>query len=182
MNKSMLKDPMIDIGWEFSKDSEGVDVFIFNMNDRYLTAIPKIVDLSENTKIDFLLTVSNLEFDEIVSIIFGKKTKAVLATMYPSGFSFENPFGTKQINECLGIIKVWGETQDLEKAIEDRRQYIPSECHGAKPLWHLAALAHGGDLERLEYYRQSFEEGNHLGFVPYITIDHIKRALALAAA
>ncbi len=48
------------------------------------------------------------------------------------------------------------------------------------PLRHLAALAIAGDVERLNSYKNSFEKGDRLGFVPYITVDMIDRAILIA--
>ena len=48
------------------------------------------------------------------------------------------------------------------------------------PMRHLAALALAGDVAKLKSYQASFEAGDRLGFVPYITKDYIDRAVALA--
>ncbi|WP_440130662.1 DUF6990 domain-containing protein [Achromobacter pulmonis] len=36
------------------------------------------------------------------------------------------------------------------------------------------------DVERLNSYKNSFEKGGRLGFVPYITVDIIDRAILIA--
>ncbi|MFV9439627.1 DUF6990 domain-containing protein [Pseudomonas aeruginosa] len=48
------------------------------------------------------------------------------------------------------------------------------------PLRHLAALAIAGDVSCLANSQFSFEQGDRLGFVPYITQDMIERALLIA--
>ena len=48
------------------------------------------------------------------------------------------------------------------------------------PLYHLAALSILGDAERLNEYLIYFQNGNRLGFVPYITEDMIYRALNIS--
>ena len=49
---------------------------------------------------------------------------------------------------------------------------------GARPVWHLAALVVLGDLEKLKFYQASFEAGDRLGFVKYITKNYIDSAVA----
>ncbi len=48
------------------------------------------------------------------------------------------------------------------------------------PLRHLAALAIAGDVSCLANYQFSFEQGDRLGFVPYVTQNMIGRALLIA--
>ena len=51
---------------------------------------------------------------------------------------------------------------------------------GAMPARHLAALAASGSIEVLESYWRAFAEGDRIGFVNYITAEHIAAALAFA--
>lgn len=57
---------------------------------------------------------------------------------------------------------------------------LPTDSKGARPLRHLAALAITGDIGRLAKYQRRFEQGDRLGFVPYITAEMLERALLLA--
>ncbi|WP_414858990.1 DUF6990 domain-containing protein [Pseudomonas aeruginosa] len=57
---------------------------------------------------------------------------------------------------------------------------LPTNSKGAMPLRNLAALAIAGDVSCLANYQFSFEQGDRLGFVPYITQDMIERALLIA--
>lgn len=181
MNYAELRKIMTTLGWSCSRDSVGVDIFRIDGKNRYFTAIPNILSLPEGIEISFIFTVSNPGFDQIVSKISGKLNPgAILARMHPSGSRYGKNLGEQEVNECVKELLAWGEAQDIEKAIEERRQYLPAECHGARPLWHLAALARAGDIDKLEHYRRSFEKGDRLEFVPYITIDHIKRAIKVA--
>ena len=73
----------------------------------------------------------------------------------------------------------WARSQNLEAGLATYRG-LPTDSKGAMPLRHLAALAIAGDVERLEGYKHSFEKGDRLGFVPYITVDMIDRAILIA--
>jgi len=68
---------------------------------------------------------------------------------------------------------------DLAEAL-DLNINLPTDSKGSAPLLHLAALAILGRVDRLKSYRTSFETGDRLGFVPYITKDFIDRAVVLA--
>lgn len=57
---------------------------------------------------------------------------------------------------------------------------LPTNSKGAMPLQHLAALALARDVSCLLRYQKSFEQGDRLGFVPYIGPEMIDRALQLA--
>ena len=73
----------------------------------------------------------------------------------------------------------WARHVDIDRAIEALldKDANPS---GDMPARHLAALAATGAVEVLEHYSQSFASGDRLGFVPYVTADHIESALAFA--
>lgn len=71
----------------------------------------------------------------------------------------------------------WAKDQDLDKALQEYAA-LPTDAPGARPIWHLGALAVLGDVERLKSYQASFEAGDRLGFVPYVTKDYIDRAVA----
>jgi len=73
----------------------------------------------------------------------------------------------------------WAREQDLHQALLDYAA-LPTNAIGALPPRHLAALALLGDIEKLKFYQSSFEAGNRLDFVPYITKDFIDRAVTLA--
>lgn len=74
---------------------------------------------------------------------------------------------------------MWAEAQDLDKALWDHAA-LPTNAPGARPIWHLAALALLGDVMKLKSYQASCAAGDRLRFVNYITKDYIDRAVALA--
>jgi hypothetical protein len=73
----------------------------------------------------------------------------------------------------------WGRNYDMVAGLKALRD-LPTDCIGAMPARHLAALAAYGDVDTLAQYLNSFAQGDRLGFVPYITTDYIKTALDFA--
>ncbi|EEE35397.1 hypothetical protein RKLH11_4073 [Rhodobacteraceae bacterium KLH11] len=51
----------------------------------------------------------------------------------------------------------WAQGQDLDMALQDYAA-LPTDAPGARPIWHLGALAVLGDAARLQSYQASFEE------------------------
>ena len=73
----------------------------------------------------------------------------------------------------------WAKKQDLPAALIEHAG-LPTNAPGARPIWHLAALAILGDVAKLRSYHSSFVDGDRLGFVNYVTTDYIERALEQA--
>ena len=73
----------------------------------------------------------------------------------------------------------WAQEQDLGKALRGHAA-LPTNAPGARPIWHLAALALLGGVAKLKSYQVSFEAGDRLGCVNYVTKDYIDRAVFLA--
>ncbi|MDN3719635.1 hypothetical protein QW131_11790 [Roseibium salinum] len=67
----------------------------------------------------------------------------------------------------------------MDKALRDHAA-LPTNAPGARPIWHLAALALLGDVAKLKFYQASFEAGDRLGFVNYVTKDYIDRTVSFA--
>ena len=85
----------------------------------------------------------------------------------------------KHVRQASDEAIAWAQDQDLDKALQDHAA-LPTDAPGARPIRHLASLAMLGEVEKLRYYQSSFEAGNRLGFVNYVTKDYIDRAVALA--
>ena len=73
----------------------------------------------------------------------------------------------------------WAASVDIEAGLAALRA-LPTDCLGAMPVRHLAALAVAGDVETLGRYRDNFAAGDRMDFVPYIDEGYIARALELA--
>ena len=74
----------------------------------------------------------------------------------------------------------WAKEQDLNACLQ-KHANLPTDAPGNAPLKHLTSLAILGDVDKLKYYQTSFENGDRLGFVPYIKKNYIDRAYAAAS-
>jgi hypothetical protein len=83
------------------------------------------------------------------------------------------------VHECERQMLDWVNHIDIEEAVE-RCLSIPTSSPGAAPIKLLAALAQSGDVATLDYYWSCFNNDIRLGFVPYVTIEYIERALYFA--
>lgn len=91
----------------------------------------------------------------------------------------ENFFTESDIVSISNELLEWAKQQNVEEGLSIFCNY-PTDAVGNMPLKHLGALAIAKDVNRLNYYLESFKAGNRLGFVPYITQDFIERALKIA--
>jgi|GEM_PF-735599 len=85
----------------------------------------------------------------------------------------------EHIHQASQMALDWAKEQDLHQALLNYAA-LPTTSPGTEPVLHLSALALLGDIEKIKSYQKSFEAGDRLGFVPYITKDYIDRAVAIA--
>lgn len=167
------------LGWRCSKDEVGDYVCFMDIGTARVQIIPAIGKRSDHFRVSFMPSISTKTFTAAVEFILGEAV----------GFEpiiVSNDVPAKIVNFSLDdVIKVsqaatsWAEAQDVEHGLMVYRQ-LPTDSKGARPLRHLAALAIAGDVGRLASYQRSFEQGDRLGFVPYITAEMVDRALLLA--
>lgn len=75
----------------------------------------------------------------------------------------------------------WAKEQDLSACLQ-KHANLPTYAPGNAPLKHLTSLAILGNVDKLKYYQTSFENGDRLGFIPYIKKDFIDLAYEAALA
>lgn len=166
-------------GWSCEIDEVEDRSCTLAVNDKVVRIFPTIGRRSDHFRVTFMPSVSSKEFSEVVSFIFGEGVK-----YDPVIVSNELP---EKLPELLDadILRLaeravtWANAQSLEAGLTAYRN-LPKDAKGAMPLRHLAALAIAGDVGRLEGYKKSFDEGDRLGFVPYITVDMVDRAILIA--
>ena len=125
--------------------------------------------------------ITTRDFSRSVLAIFRDKEKsnAMLATDR-GPISIVVPDVTeKEVRQVAAETLEWAKSINVEEELMAKTR-LPTDAPGARPLWHLAALSLVGDVEKLKSYRTSFEAGDRLGLVPYITKDYIGRAVAFA--
>jgi len=168
-------------GWSLSRDDTGTYSAMKDLDGRTVDAIPSLRRLARGQMLDFLVSVSTKEFSAFACSIFGEKTSHQPIVPGPD-FEILRPDVTEaDVRDLAQAILDWAATADIAAGLEAYRN-LPTSAPGARPVWHLAALALEGDVARLTAYQASFRTGDRLGFVPYIEQDMIDRAVAPAQA
>ncbi|AGI26880.1 hypothetical protein H681_25065 [Pseudomonas sp. ATCC 13867] len=124
-------------------------------------------------------SISSKQFSEVVSFIYGEGVKhdpVIVSNELPEKLSELSANDVVRLSEKAVS---WAHAQNLEDGLAAYRN-LPTDAKGAMPIRHLAALAIAGEVDRLESYRRSFEQGDRRGFVPYITSEMLDRAIFIA--
>lgn len=124
-------------------------------------------------------SVSSFAFSQAVDRIFNEKSG--YEPIIGSNFAPEK-IASPSVDDIIRLSKetiAWAQDQDIEAGLQKYRE-LQTSSKGAMPLRHLAALAIHGEVERLSFYKESFINGDRLGFVPYITINMLEEALVIA--
>lgn len=179
MKKKDVIQTLKESGWVFERDEAGSQIGIYDLGDRLLQIVPGVSGSPPRVSVTLLPSVTTKEFSEIVSQIGDEEY-----TPNPIVRWFEQPPNHPELTPDLVRLRAeevlaWGRGADIEGGLAAYRD-LPTSAPGARPLWHLGALALAGDVERLQGYQDSFRRGDRLGFVPYIKEDMIDRALEIA--
>jgi len=166
-------------GWQIRRDEVGDYFAKLQLSDREVSVAPNWRRLIGEYKFSLLPSVMTEEFSYISDNIHDSRVGARLVTMW-------NALKIQKVNITDDDIKSladqaldWARAQSLQDALE-KHAALPTDAKGVRPVYHLSSLVILGDIETLEYYKSCFEQGDRLGFVPYITKDYIDRAYALA--
>ncbi|WP_411385407.1 DUF6990 domain-containing protein [Pseudomonas sp. MPB03] len=166
-------------GWVCSKDEVGDYFCVTDVGGVQLQIIPSVGKRSDHFRVSLIASISSKEFSEAVSIILGDgggNAPVIVRNEAPEKlFSFSSDDVIRLSEKAIS----WARSQSIDEGLAVYRR-LPTEAKGAMPIRHLAALAITGDTGRLEEYKKSFEKGDRLGFVPYITSEMIERALMIA--
>ena len=183
--KMMKKKELVSIlrknEWICRRDNAG-GFYCRNRPDENLRVqlIPYIRAYSGKFLVSLDPSVSSREFCETFDVVHGEPG----CDFSPIFVNNDSPEMLTTISEetvlRLSVEAIsWAKCQDIEAGLTAYRS-LPTDAKGEMPLRHLAALAIAGDVERLNSYKNSFEKGDRLGFVPYITVDMIDRAILIA--
>ncbi|MDU9407343.1 hypothetical protein RTH74_07005 [Pseudomonas sp. zfem001] len=168
-----------ELGWRCGKDEVGDYFCLMDSGNAQIQIIPAIGKRSDHFRVSFMPSVSTKSFTEAVAFVLGEARDYV-----PIIVSNDVPekivdFSLDDVVRLSQSAISWASAQDIEKGLAAYRA-LPTNSKGAMPLRHLAALAIAGEVGRLVGYQRSFEQGDRLGFVPYIAAEMIDRALLLA--
>jgi hypothetical protein len=180
MNKNDLCKQLELIGWQIEKDEVGDRVASYDLPDRQVRIIPDIRRIRGEQQLAASPTLSTDKFSDVCAKIAADRSSYTPLIRAWKGTKLKVP--EVQIEHVVHLSDEaidWAKKQDLPAALFEHAD-LPTTAPGAQPIWHLASLAILGHMSKLRSYHSSFATGDRLGFVNYITIDYIERALEQA--
>lgn len=182
MKTKDLTNNIRELYWTIHSDEVGDKSARYTLPDRIVRIIYFLDIIRDQQKLGAMLSVSNDQFSKICNQVGSdKRTYTALVSAW-TGIDIRAPeILPEHVQQASDQAIAWAKEQDLEKALREHAA-LPTDAPGIQPIWHLSALVLCGELEKLRYYQASFEAGDRLGFVPYITKDYIDRAVAAAVA
>ncbi|SEH64430.1 hypothetical protein SAMN05660691_00590 [Rheinheimera pacifica] len=179
MNEKELLETLIGEGWRVSSDEVGDQYCRKEKNGMLVQLLPYIKRRSNHYRLGLMPSLSTRQFSEAVSYICDTEVdfEPIVSSNLPATKLSYVSQGS--VLDLLDSAEKWAESQCIEDGL---RRYceLQTDCKGAYPLRHLAALAVAGEVSRLEDYASSFLQGNRLGFVNYIKKEFIDRAAAFS--
>ena len=180
MNIREVTKVLKSLGWLAYTDDVGDKYTRFLLPDRTIQLIYGVRKYGQEQQLEVMQSLSSDGFSQAcltVDVGYGDDAPLVRDRM---GSCIQVPeILEEHVRQASDGAIAWAQEQDLDKAL---REYaaLPTTAPGARPVWHLGALAVLGDVHRLKSYQASFESGDRLGFVNYVTKDYIDRAVILA--
>jgi hypothetical protein len=167
---------LTDLGWFCSKDEVGDFFCLIEIDRMLIQIIPSLSKRSDHVRVALSPSISSLEFSRVSAFIMGDVEG--FEPIITGNFPVEKISNIERhdIERLSKKVLDWASSQNLLAGLENYRN-LPTNSKGARPLRHLASLALAGNFPVLDSYKRSFESGDRLDFVPYITIDMICRAL-----
>lgn len=168
------------LGWSAFTDDVGDKYTQFRLSDRAVQINYRVRKHGQEQQLDATLSTSTDAFSNSCKDVdpgYGAYAPLIRS---PKGLCYQFPLITEDhVRQASDDAIEWARAQDLKSTLQEYAE-LPTSAPGARPVWHLAALAVLGDIERLRFYQKCFEVGDNCGFVPFITKDYIDRALSLA--
>jgi hypothetical protein len=184
MNMKCIREIFTESGWLASRDEAGDLSFQLKLpSDRVVQVMPTLKKVKEGIVFSPVYSVSIKLFNDAVAFIDNSDEdfSHIITSIFDEN-SFQickSEILLTDIQSIISLIINWAESVDVDGGLVKFRA-LPTSAKGIYPLYHLAALACNGDSDTLSRYQQSFEQGDRLEFVPYITKDMIDRAVEFA--
>jgi hypothetical protein len=180
MNRAGIVTSLRSLGWRVQTDEVGDKVAFFDLSDRVIDIIPNVRRYGGDQQFSTMKSLSTERFSAACQHIRHRGEGYTPLIRAMQSFRLIVPeILDDHVRQASEEAIAWAEAQDLDKALRDHAA-LPTNAPGARPIWHLAALVLLGDVAKLKSYQASFEAGDRLGFVNYVTKDYIDRAVALA--
>ena len=168
------------LGWHlFSSNGERWGEY--ELPDRYMTMFYKVKHLVSGQRLEIRPGVSTRSFQIVYTIIEAGNGYAPPLDFYhvPEKGSLVESITPYYIETLLSPAIEWARSRDIVAPIKKMLDF-PTSAKGDGPIRHFTALAMTGDIEKLQYYQSSFAAGDRLGFVPYVDLSYIERAIKVA--
>jgi hypothetical protein len=180
MNKNKIYKQLDLVGWQIETDEAGDKVASFDLSDRKLRIIPDIRRIRGEQQLAVSPTLSTEAFSSMCAKIAANGTSYTPMIRAWKGTKIKVPeIQSEHVVQLSDEAIVWAKQQNLHKALLEHSN-LPTNSPGARPIWHLAALAILGDVSKLRSYHSSFTAADRLDFVNYVTLEFIERALEQA--
>lgn len=179
MTEDELTKTVEKLGWKRRVDEVGENYFWLDLGDRIVTVIPYVGKRSDHFRVSFTPSVTTREFSRAVSAINLSDIEHEPISVMLEKTEKVPTLGEAEVRTLLEKVVAWAQSEDLDKGLEIYRA-LPTDCVGARPMRHVAALALAGDVRKLDGYLSSFKAGDRLGFVSYITESLLDRAIEFA--
>lgn len=168
------------LGWIAYTDEVGDKFSLLHLPDRIVDLVYGVRKYGEEQQLEVDVTSSTDAFSRACKTVdpgYGSYTPLIRRR---KGLRYQVPvIAEAHVKRASDEAIAWAREQDLDKALRNHAA-LPTNAPGARPVWHLAALAMLGDVAKLKSYQASFAAGDRLGFVNYVTKDYIDRAVALS--
>lgn len=180
MNMKEVCKQLEQIRWRIETDEVGDKDAIFDLPDRQVRIIPDIRCIRGEQRLAASPTLSTEKFSDVCAKIRANGASYTPLIRAWKGIKLKVPeVQIEHVAHLSDEAIAWAKQQDLTTALLEHAG-LPTNAPGARPIWHLAALAILGDVSKLRSYHSSFTCGDRLGFVNYVTSDYIERALEQA--
>jgi len=186
MNRKEINELLSSIGWtKFYLEPDTAQQI--RLGEKVVT----VVVINNTFSVSFDPMLSTDIFDKFVHIIgaydVDHYTGKVKRYRYALGSTLcetqvrlnKQDYDARDMLEMSNQVLKWAASVDVEAGLAELRA-LPTDCLGALPVHHFAALAVAGDVDTLGRYRDNFAAGERMDFVPYIDEGYIARALELA--
>jgi hypothetical protein len=180
MNMAGVVTSLQSLGWHVQTDEVGDKVAFFDLPDRVVDIIPNVRRHGDDQQFSTMKSLSTERFGAACRHIRNRGDTYTPLIRAMKNFRLIVPkILDEHVRQASEDAIAWAKDQDLDAGLQALAA-LPTTAPGARPVWHLGALAVLGDVARLKSYKASFEAGDRLGFVNYVTKDYIDRAVALA--
>ena len=185
MDKKDISEHLTSWGWQVKKDNVGDKSGNLSLPDREVRVDWTIRGSyrRKTQKIVLSPAISTIDFSKMACHIYGTKSYEVwpMQVLLNGPSREEETINVDHLKAVSEEAIAWAKSQDLNVCLK-KYANLPTDASGNAPLKHLTSLALLRDLGTLKHYQDSFENGDRLGFVPYIKKDFIYRAYEAALA